>query len=115
SGWRIDFNEAAAYMDSLTGRLQFQNQIGANGANELYYLRDRWREQPKMWEDCQVFVHGDATPDNFLFGDGLAVISFDLERLKRADRVFDTGRVAAELMHFFLLMTGNKYAAEPFI
>ena len=30
-------------------------------------------------------------------------------------RVFDTGRVAAELMHFFLLMTGNKYAAEPFI
>ena len=68
-----------------------------------------------MWEDCQVFVHGDATPDNFLFGDGLAVISFDLERLKRADRVFDTGRVAAELMHFFLLMTGNKYAAEPFI
>ena len=89
--------------------------IGANGANELYYLRDRWREQPKMWEDCQVFVHGDATPDNFLFGDGLAVISFDLERLKRADRVFDTGRVAAELMHFFLLMTGNKYAAEPFI
>ena len=115
AGWRIDFNEAGAYMDSLTGRLQFQNQIGANGANELYYLRDRWREQPKMWEDCQVFVHGDATPDNFLFGDGLAVISFDLERLKRADRVFDTGRVAAELMHFFLLMTGNKYAAEPFI
>lgn len=113
--WRVDFSGSCAYMDSLIERLRFLNEIDGAGADELYWLRDRWREQPKMWEDCQVFAHGDATPDNFLFGDGQSVISFDLERLRRADRVFDTGRIAGELMHTFLLATGNKYAAEPFI
>ena len=43
------------------------------------------------------------------------VIAFDLERARRADRVFDAGRVAGELKHFFLRATGNKYASEPFI
>ena len=49
------------------------------------------------------------------YGDGLYVISFDLERCRRTDRVFDVGRLAGELKHFFLRTTGNKYAAEPFI
>ena len=68
-----------------------------------------------MWEDQKVIVHGDATPENFMFGNGLSVIAFDLERTKRADRVFDTGRIAGELKHFFMRATGNKDAAEPFI
>ena len=68
-----------------------------------------------MWEDRKVVVHGDATPDNFMFGDGLAVMAFDLERTKYGDRVFDTGRIAGELMHFFLRATGNPHAAETFI
>jgi len=42
-------------------------------------------------------------------------MSFDLERVQWADRVYDAGRIAAELQHFFLLETGNKYLAEPFI
>jgi hypothetical protein len=43
------------------------------------------------------------------------VITFDLERMQRSDRLFDTGRIAGELQHYFLQYTGNKYAAEPFI
>ena len=112
---RVDFNDACSYMDSLTGRLSALHGISREEAGELCRLRDRWREQPKMWEDRQVWVHGDATPDNFLFGDGLCVRTFDLERTRRADRLFDTGRIAGELMHFFLQNTGNKYAAEPII
>lgn len=111
----VNFNDSASYMDALIGRLSFLQVIGRECADELFRLRDRWREQPKMWADKQVLVHGDATPENFLFGDGLNVISFDLERVRREDRIFDTGRIAGELMHFFLQMTGNKYAAEPFI
>jgi aminoglycoside phosphotransferase (APT) family kinase protein len=68
-----------------------------------------------MWEDRQVFVHGDATPSNFLFGEGLSVMAIDLERMRRADRVFDLGRIAGELQHFYMQATGNKYVAEPFI
>ncbi|WP_176013852.1 phosphotransferase [Victivallis sp. Marseille-Q1083] len=111
----VDFQEACFYMDSLINRLLVNQSLRGDESGELYYLRDRWREQPRMWEDRQVFAHGDATPENFLFGDGLSVISFDLERVRRADRVYDTGRIAGELLHFFLQTTGNKYAAEPFI
>ena len=60
-------------------------------------------------------VHGDATPENFMFGSGLEVMTFDLERSKRADRVFDIGRIAGELKHFFMWKSANKDAAEPFI
>ncbi|MFA6449631.1 MAG: phosphotransferase [bacterium] len=111
----VDFNTDCAYMDKLIRQLLDMNAIGWDEACELYWLRDRWREQPRMWEDRQVLVHGDATPDNIMFGDGLSVVAFDLERARRADRVFDTGRIAGELKHFFMRATRNKYAAEPFI
>ena len=68
-----------------------------------------------MWADQQVLVHGDATPANFLMGGGLQVTAIDLERMKRADRVFDVGRIAGELQHFYLQATGSRAAAEPFI
>jgi serine/threonine protein kinase len=114
-GARVDFNQDCAYMDRLINRLFEINAMGPDGAHELYWLRDQWYHQPKMWEDWQVMVHGDATPDNFMFGGGLSVVALDLERTKLADRVFDTGRVAGELKHFFMQATGDKYAAEPFI
>ncbi len=112
---RVDFAENCRYMNSLLSSLEF---AGLTGGGELAYfhqLRDRWHDQPFMWEDNRVLVHGDATPANFLFGDGRHVISFDLERARRTDRVFDMGRLAGELKHFFLRSTGNGYAAEPFI
>ena len=68
-----------------------------------------------MWADHQVWLHGDATPANFLFGDGMNVGAIDLERMKRGDRMFDVGRVAGELQHAFLSATGDWRRAEPFI
>src|SRR5450830_1508076 len=97
-GVGVEFHEECDYMDRLIDK-----------------LRNQWRNQPRMWQDQKVLVHGDATPENFMFGNGLQVIAFDLERTKRADRVFDTGRIAGELKHFFMRATGNKDAAEPFI
>ncbi len=115
NGYGVDFTEDCAYMDRMVEKLRSNRTIGAWDADELYWLRDRWREQGRKWEDQLVLVHGDATPSNFLFGEGQDVIAIDLERMKRADRVFDLGRIAGELQHFYLQATGNKYAAEPFI
>jgi hypothetical protein len=115
NGQGVDFNQDCAYLNRLVRKLQTQHAIGAWDADEFYWLRDRWREKPRMWEDNQVFVHGDATPSNLLFGRGLSVIAIDLERMKRADRVFDLGRIAGELQHYFLQASGSKRAAEPFI
>lgn len=115
NGCGVDFGADCRYLDRLVDRLRQRQAIGAEEAQEFYGLRDRWAAQPRMWEDQQVLVHGDATPANFLLGDGLQVTAIDLERMKWADRVFDVGRIAGELQHAFLQATGDKYAAEPFI
>ncbi len=115
NGYGVNFYEDCNYLDRLVRKLSKQQFIHWDEVQEFSWLRERWREQPRMWEDQQVLVHGDATPSNFLFGQGLSVIGIDLERMKRADRVFDLGRITGELQHFFLQITGNKYAAEPFI
>jgi aminoglycoside phosphotransferase (APT) family kinase protein len=115
NGVGVDFSADCRYLDRLVGQLMQRHAIGIEEAHELYWLRDRWAEQPRMWQDQQVLVHGDATPANFLLGDGLQVTAIDLERMKHADRVFDLGRIAGELQHAFLQAGADKYAAEPFI
>jgi aminoglycoside phosphotransferase (APT) family kinase protein len=115
NGYGVNFHEDCAYLDQLVKKLSKKQFISWDEVQEFSWLRERWREQPRMWEDQQVLVHGDATPSNFLFGEGLSVVGIDLERMKRADRVYDIGRITGELQHFFLQITGNKYAAEPFI
>jgi thiamine kinase-like enzyme len=115
NGFGVNFQEDCAYLDSLVHKLAKKHYISREDESEFAWLRDRWREQPRMWQDQQVFVHGDATPTNFLFSQGLNVTAIELERMKRADRVFDVGRIAGELQHFFFQHTGNKYQAEPFI
>ena len=109
----VDFSAECIYFDHLLTLLE--PSISPHTRGSLQKLKEQWRNVPEMWQDNQVLVHGDATPANFFFGDGAYVISFDLERMKYSDRVFDVGRIAGELQHFFLRATGNKYLAEPFI
>jgi len=115
NGLGVDFSADGRYLDRLVGHLLQKQALCAEEAQEFYWLRDRWVEQPRMWQDQQVLVHGDATPANFLMGSGLQVTAIDLERMKYADRVFDIGRIAGELQHTFLQATGAAQAAEPFI
>ena len=110
---RVDFNQSCHYFDCIIGNLR--HWISEWDVKYLYYLLSHWQNFPQMWSDCNVLVHGDATPSNFFFGDGNHVITFDLERVKWTDRVFDVGRLCGELQHFFMRTTGNKFLAEPFI
>ena len=111
----VDFQQDCNYMDTLIARLIAIKAIRESEAGDWHGLRDQWRNQPRMWQDQQVCVHGDATPENFMFGSGLDVMTYDLERCKRADRVFDTGRIAGELKHFFMRAGGDTHAGEAFI
>jgi aminoglycoside phosphotransferase (APT) family kinase protein len=115
NGARVDFDADCGYFDTVTGRLRKAHRIDSDDADELSRLRDRWRDQPRMWQDQQVWLHGDATPANFLFGDGMDVAAIDLERMKRGDRIFDVGRVAGELQHAFMRDVGDRHRADPFI
>ncbi|SCX90727.1 Phosphotransferase enzyme family protein [Nitrosospira sp. Nl5] len=111
----VDFSKDCFYFNHILEQLMESGRLNPHEAGRLHQLKDRWREKPCMWEDCQVLIHSDVTPANILFGDGLWVIVIDLERMKSADRVFDLGRVVAELQHFFMQQTGDKWLAEPFI
>ena len=115
NGEAVDFEPDCRYLDHLVRQLQKRNRLDYSVAQELWWLRDRWREKQEMWQDQQVWLHGDATPANFLFGGGLDVAAIDLERMKRGDRVFDVGRVAGELQNAFMNASGDKSRAEPFI
>lgn len=109
----VDFHKICSYYDNVIKQLTPILYPGE--ADFFYHVREEYINDPLMYQDQEVLVHGDATPANFFFGDNMYVISFDLERMHRSDRLFDTGRIAGELKHFFLAYTGNKYAAEPFI
>jgi aminoglycoside phosphotransferase (APT) family kinase protein len=115
NGHQVDFEADCRYFDRLVGRLHRDRRIGQWDCDELRWLRDLWRDRPAMWQDQQVWLHGDATPANFLFGHGMDVAAIDLERMKRGDRMFDVGRVAGELQHAFMSATNDRHRAEPFI
>jgi aminoglycoside phosphotransferase (APT) family kinase protein len=113
--WTVDFGDSYAYAGRLIESLAEKRGLARSEAQELYQLRENWRNRSCMWEDRRVIVHGDATPSNFKIGRGREVMVFDLERMTWADRVFDLGRLTGELKHFFLRATGDRWAAEPFI
>jgi aminoglycoside phosphotransferase (APT) family kinase protein len=116
NGASVDFDPECRYFDKIVGRLKKADRIGQWDLDELSWLRDCWRDRPRMWQDRQVWLHGDATPANFLFGHGMDVAAIDLERMKRGDRMFDVGRVAGELQHAFMAAgVGDWRRAEPFI
>lgn len=115
NGHGVDFNQESSYFDHIVNHLKRSSCIGWTDAQELYRLRDRWRGKGCVWEDQQVLVHGDVTPVNIMFGDGPWVIAMDLERMKRADRVFDVGRICGEIKHYCMQYGGSKDLAEPFI
>jgi len=115
NGTSVDFDPDCGYFDIVVGQLEKAHRIRPCDIAELSCLRDRWRDRPLMWQDEQVWLHGDATPANFLFGDGMDVAAIDLERMKRGDRMFDVGRVAGELQHSFMSAVGDRHRAKPFI
>jgi len=102
------------YADRLIDKLLRQTVLDAGAAREIRRLRDRWLGRSRM-RAGEAIVHGDATPTNFLFCEGGDVVAIDLERMKRADPVWDLGMVCGEIKHAFLWRTGSGGAAEPFI
>jgi hypothetical protein len=113
--WTVDFTGPWEYTGRLIESLVQKRGMARSEAEEFYRLREDWRGRPCMWEDRRVIVHGDATPANFNVGPGREIMVFDLERMTWADRVFDLGRMAGELKHFWMRATGDRWAAEPFI
>ena len=111
----MDFEPVCNYFYHIIDRLRSDGRIGQWDVEEFSWLSGIWSGRDRMWEDRQVWLHGDATPTNFLFNHRMDVAAIDLERSMCGDRVFDVGRLAGELQHAFMIRTGHKRHAEPFI
>ncbi len=114
TGRDADRGQVSAYADRVIDKLRRQGVLDEGAAREIRRLRDRWLGRSRL-RVGEAIVHGDATPTNFLFGEGWEVVAIDLERMKHADPAWDLGMVCGELKHAFLWRTGNGWAAEPFI
>ena len=114
TGRDADLGHLSWYTDRLIERLRHRTVLDAGAAQEIWRLRDRWLGRSRM-RVGETIVHGDATPTNFLFGEGEDVVAIDLERMKHADPAWDLGMVCGEIKHAFLWRAGNGWAAEPFI
>lgn len=111
----VDFARTQTYAGRVVDYLAGKGVVSARRAGRLHQLVSAHAARPVMWQDWQVLVHGDATPSNFLFGRGDAVMAIDFERGHRDDRVYDVGRLCGELKHCFMQATGDAARAEPFI
>jgi len=112
---RVNFAETSNYFRHLVQSLAGGGLIDAGAVGKLRRLCDEWERTAAMWEDVSVFVHGDATPTNFIFQPDDGVTAIDLERMHPADRVYDIGMLAAELKHHFAWRVFQADAAESFI
>lgn len=111
----VAFATDVKYLRKLSRTLRELGHLGESTDRELRSLGERWMGFGPMWEDGKVLLHGDATPANFLFRDGIWVGGIDFERSHFGDRSYDVGRIAGELQHAFLRHGGSRQAAEPFI
>jgi aminoglycoside phosphotransferase (APT) family kinase protein len=111
----VDFARTLSYFERVVEHLTVSGLISGRRIERLRGLAQRHAARPTLWQDWQVMVHGDATPSNFLFGQGREVLAIDLERMHRDDRAYDVGRLCGELKHCFLRATGEAGASEPFI
>lgn len=110
----VNFNKDCDYFTHLILQLKSAKKIDDH--EEAYFLElcEEWKKRPCMWEDNQVYVHGDATPPNFIFKEE-CVTAIDFERMKYADRIFDLGRIIGEIQHYFMEHKHEKESAEPLI
>src|SRR6266700_2818012 len=93
--------------------LGFSRDINGMLALEYYSGEEFSHAITRATQHRHVWLHGDATPANFLFGCDMDVAAIDLERMRRGDRMFDVGRVAGELQHAFMSAVGDRHRAEP--
>jgi hypothetical protein len=106
--------EAPAYLEKIRGQLQAMGLLSAEDDRVLQEEGGAWPERLRRFPDRRVWLHGDATPTNFLFPNGRAV-AVDLERLRPGDRLWDLSYVAGELKHAWGWRTGDFDGAEPAI
>ena len=111
----VHFEVISNYFRAVVKSLAIDGIIDIRKVDEFYRLCDSWERNTDIWNDSLVLVHGDVTPTNFIFDPEEGITAIDLERMRRSDRAYDIGLLAAELKHHFAWRVLQADAAEPYI
>lgn len=111
----VSIEADAQTFQSIVEALAGNRLIEEKTASEFSRLCDQWVHTDELRSVHAVWIHGDATPTNFIFHSKDGVTAIDLERMRLADAAVDIGMVAAELKHHFAWRILQADAAEPFI
>lgn len=111
---KVDFDQECTYFYKIVDQLRHK-KMSQKIAHRLYDICHEWKKKDCMWHDAQVFVHGDATPDNFIFNEQDQLIAIDFERARYSDRTFDIGRIIGEIHYAFIVSNRPIYELELLI
>lgn len=114
-GDAVRFREVFPYFDKIVARLWRRGRAKQSEIDRLYALRQRWADDPAMYADHCVRLHGDATPANFLVTGHHQLTAIDFERSHFGDRAYDLGMIAGELKHWALRQHNDGGVAENYI
>ncbi len=114
AGGPLSPQPALAYFDKVRGQLRNLDLLAPGEDESLEEEGLAWELLLHEFPDCQVVVHGDATPTNFLFPAARAV-ALDLERLGPGDRLWDLSWMAGELKHAWVWRRAGADQAEDAI
>lgn len=106
----------AQYYDKLLAQLQQDGVLSAFDVERLRSLDLRWHASGRNLGDRTALIHGDATPEHFVYDAYVQRMTLiDLETLRHGDPAEDIGYLAGEMKHLFWSYTGDPATSEPHV
>jgi hypothetical protein len=103
----------ARYFEKVLTQLRDAGVIADDDRRRLAVIGTRWNESGALGGFTPVMIHGDATPEHFLYDqDSGTTYLIDLESLRLGDPAEDIGYLAGEIKHLFWTYTRDRWASE---
>ncbi|HEY6139336.1 MAG TPA: phosphotransferase [Thermoanaerobaculia bacterium] len=108
--------DAVAYFAKVISQLQATGILSGAARDRLLGIAQRWHRGNAVSAYEPAMIHGDATPEHFLYHHGTDCMNMiDVEALRLGNPAEDLGYLAGELKHLFWMYTDDPWASEPAI
>jgi hypothetical protein len=111
----LDGSDGIAYLRRVIEHLSHWQIADNLQVRRLDRLAETWEASAVLTTGSSMLIHGDATPTNVKFCSEGRLAAFDVERVRLGDQAVDLGCLAAELKHLCFLLSGDRWASEPYV
>jgi hypothetical protein len=108
--------DVAAYYDKVVTQLGMGGVLSEEEGRRLWTLGNWWNASGILSDFEPLMIHGDATPEHFLYGENTRrMYLIDLESLRIGDPAEDLGYLTGEIKHLFWTYTRDRWSSEAAI